>query len=366
VTTLVCCVDRDNDIGRKAGVRPPVAGWEAVRSLVIDVGLAEPEATGVNSLLESLRVTRDLHDEGDDAVVAVLSGSSESAVAADRSIAAQIDSLVDRYDPDDAIIVVDSADDERVVPIVESRLPVGAVDRVIVRQTRDIESTYYLLKQFLADEELRTTVLVPLGFGLLLIPLLLLWFSPAVALGGVAALLGVAVLYKGFGVDEEIGSLSVWSRELLYSGRVAVVTYVAALGLAVIGLFVGALGVSETGSTQLEPLAAVGFVHYSSPWLALAAVTAGTGRLLDELLAAETVHTPYLNLPFALLSVGIVVRGFTGYAFETELTVGPAILTPAQRLVVYIVIGVLVSLIGVRVTSLLERWTAGRAVDQQR
>jgi len=144
------------------------------------------------------------------------------------------------------------------------------------------------------------------------------------------------------------------------------VTYVAAVGLAAIGLFVGALGVSETGGTELEPIAAVGFVHYSIPWLALAAVTAGTGRLLDELLAAETVQTPYLNLPFALLSVGIVVRGFTGYAFETELAVGPAVLTPAQRLVVYIGIGILVSLIGVRVTSLLERWTVGQAVERQR
>jgi putative membrane protein len=365
VTTLVVCVDRDNDIGRKAGVTPPITGWEAVRSLVIDVGLAEPEATGVNSLLESLRVTRELRDEGEDAVVAVLSGSSENAITADRAIAVQVDALIERYEPTQSIVVIDSVDDERVVPIIESRLQVDAVDRVIVRQTRDIESTYYLLKQFLADEELRTTVLVPLGIGLLLIPILLFWFSPAVALGGVAALLGLGVLYKGLGVDEQIGSISEWSRELLYSGRVAVVTYVAALGLTVVGLFVGALGVSETGGTDPGLFAVAAFVHHSIPWLALAAVTAGTGRLLDELLVAETVQTPYLNLPFGLLSVGIVVRGFTGYVFESQLVVGSAVLTPAQRLVCYIIAGVVVSLIGVRVTTLLEQWTMRGAVDQQ-
>ncbi|MFO7834833.1 MAG: DUF373 family protein [Halohasta sp.] len=328
MTTLVCCVDRDNDIGHKTGVRPPVDGWEAVRSLVVDVGLAEPESTGVNSLLEALRVTRELRDEGVDAVVAVLSGSNESAIAADRAIAAQIDSLIERYEPSDAVIVIDSVEDERVVPIVESRLRVDAVDRVVVRQARDIESTYYLLKQFLADEELRTTVLVPLGIGLLLIPLLLAWFPPAVAIGGVAALLGLGILYKGLGVDELVGSLPAWGRELLYSGRVAVVTYVAAAGLAAVGLFVGALGVSEV--SESEALAAVAFVHHSSPWLAVAAVTAGTGRLLDELIAAETVSTPYINLPFGLLSLGIVVRGFTGYAFGTELVVGAAVLAPLQ------------------------------------
>jgi len=363
VTTLVCCVDRDNDIGQTTGVRPPVAGWEAVRSLVIDVGLAEPESTGVNSLLEALRVTRELRDEGDDAVVAVLSGSSESAVTADRSIAAQIDSLIERYEPSEAVVVIDSVEDERVVPIVESRLRVDAVDRVVVRQARDIESTYYLLKQFLADEELRTTVLVPLGIGLLLIPLLLAWFPPAVAIGGVAALLGLGILYKGLGVDELVGSLPAWGRRLLYSGRVAVVTYVAAAGLAAVGLFVGALGVSELGSRGA--LAAVAFVHHSSPWLAVAAVTAGTGRLLDELIAAETVPTPYINLPFGLLSLGIVVRGFTGYAFETELVVGTAVLAPLQRLVVYILAGVIVSLVGVRLAGLLDARTGQTAVDQQ-
>jgi len=363
VTTLVCCVDRENAIGSTAGIQPPVAGWEAVRSLVIDVGLAEPESTSVNSLLETLRIGRDLRDDGEDAVVAVLSGSNESAITADRAIAGQLETLIDRYEPTDCIVVIDSVDDERVVPIIESRLQVAAVDRVIVRQARDIESTYYLLKQFLADEELRTTVLVPLGIGLLLIPMLLLWVSPAAALAGVAALFGTAILYKGLGVDAAVGSLSESVRELLYSGRVAVVTYVAAAGLGTVGLFVGALAVSELASTELGPLAVVTFVHYSIPWLAVAAVTAGIGRLLDELLVAETLETPYLNLPFALLSLGIVVRGFTGYLFELQLTVGSVVLSPPQRLVGYIVAGIVVSFLGVRLTTLLENKAVGTSVD---
>ncbi len=364
MTTLVCCVDRENAIGSTAGIQPPVVGWEAVRSLVVDVGLAEPESTSVNSLLETLRIGRDLRDDGEDTVVAVLSGSSESAITADRAIATQLETLIDRYEPSDCIVVIDSIDDERVVPIIESRLRVDAVDRVIVRQARDIESTYYLLKQFLADEELRTTVLVPLGIGLLLIPMLLVWVSPAAALAGVAALFGTAILYKGLGVDELVGSGVEWSRQLLYSGRVAVVTYVAAAGLATVGLFVGALGVSESVGSDPGPIAVVTFVHHSIPWLAVAAVTAGIGRLLDELLAAETVSSSYINLPFGLLAVGIVVRGFTGYVFETELVVGSLVLNPASRLVVYIVAGVAVSLVGVRLTTLLDGRTVSPAVEQ--
>lgn len=138
MTTLVLCVDRSDDVGRETERETPVDGREAVESLVTEVGLADPEDTGVNCILEALRVADRLREAGESAAVAVISGSGDSAVAVDRSLAAQIDGLVATYDPDSAVVVADSAQDERVVPLVESRLPVDAVDRVVVRQARDI------------------------------------------------------------------------------------------------------------------------------------------------------------------------------------------------------------------------------------
>ena len=143
MSTLVVCLYR----GTPLGVAPPVVGADAVEDLVTTIGVDDPEDSRVNCLLEGLRVARDLDDEE---IVAVLSGTGD-AITGNREIARQVDQLVADYDPDSAIVVVDSAEDERLVPIVESRMPVDAVDRVVVRQARDIESTYYLLKQFLAD-----------------------------------------------------------------------------------------------------------------------------------------------------------------------------------------------------------------------
>jgi putative membrane protein len=356
VTTLVLCVDRANDIGRKTGIATPVAGWEAVRSLVTEVGLADPEDSSVNCLLEALRVARSLRDEQEDTVVAVVSGAGDSIVGADRSVAAQLDSLVDEYDLDSVVVVIDSAQDERLLPVIESRLPVDSVDRVVVRQARDIESTYYLLKQFLADEELRTTVLVPLGVGLLLLPLLLVQFSPQIALAGLASLLGAVLLYKGLAIDELLGDAAERGRDALYSGQVSVVTYVVAAGLSLVGVFLGALAVRNRG---VEPSAAVfvvtmQFAYASVPWLALAALTASTGRLLDELITADRIPSPYMNLPFGVVAVGLVVRGFSGYFLEKEGHLatlelfGRVPLTPAQRLGLFIVAGIVVSVVGVR------------------
>ena len=366
VTTLVLCVDRSNDVGRKAGVETPVVGWEAVRSLVTDFGLADPEDAGVNSLLESLHVARALSDGGERAVVAVISGVGDSPVRADRALAAQLDEVCAIHDVDSAIVVIDSAADERAVPIVESRLPVDSVDRVVVRQAHDLESTYYLLKQFMADEELRETVLVPVGVGLLVLPLLFVQFSTAVALAGVASLLGGTLLYYGLGVDEVVARTPDHAREALYSGQVAVVTYVVALGLTLVGAFLGVLAASP--ATESSLVAAMEFAYASVPWLALAALTASLGRLLDELLRDEGVRTPYLNLPFGALAVGLVVRGFAGFFLEREagrpaLSLFGVDVAPLHRLALFIVAGIVLALVGVRVATSVSDETLDDVID---
>lgn len=369
MTTLVLCVDRSNDIGRTVGLRTPVVGWEAVQSLVTEVGLADPEDSGVNCLLESLRVVRDLKDEDEDAVVAVVSGGSDSLVGADRSLAAQVDRLIAEYDPESAVVVIDSAGDERVVPVIESRLRVDSVDRVVVRQAHDIESTYYLLKQFLGDEELRTTVLVPLGVTLLFLPVLLTQFSPAVALAGLASLLGAALLYKGFAVDEFLAEAPDRVREALYSGKVSVVTYAAAGGLSLVGVFLGALSVTAPTGPETAVLPAMQFVYNAVPWLALAALTASAGRLIDELIGRDGVRTPYLNLPFGVVALGLVVRGFSGWFLQREGALANAVvfdvaLSPQQRLALFIVGGIVVSVVGVRIAVSMSDESIEEAVEQ--
>jgi len=364
--TLVVSVDRTGDISRKTGLRTPVAGWEAVQSLVTDMGVADPEDSGVNCLLEALRVTRDLRDGDDDAVVAAVSAEGDG-VSADRSIAAQFDDLVERYDPDSCVVVVDSAEDERVVPIVESRIQVDAVDRVVVRQARDLESTYYLLKQFLGDEEMRQTILVPVGIVLLVFPaLMMLTGSLAVAAASITTVIGLFLLYKGLGVDDYVAAVPGQARDALYSGRVSIVTYVVAVGLALVGVFAGALELSDLSGNTAELLAVMVFTYYSIPWIALGALTASAGRLFDEFIRRDEVRTSFLNLPFGVLAVALVVRGFSAYFVERAGRVPPLevpaaevgalsiegfALTPEQRLAAFVVLGVFVSVVGIRVAT---------------
>ncbi|RQG98006.1 DUF373 family protein [Natrarchaeobius chitinivorans] len=364
MTTLVVCLDRTDDVGRETGLRSPIVGWEAVRALVTDIGLADPEDSGVNSLLETLRVAQNLRDEDEEAIVAVVSGDRESMVSADRAVARQLDELIAEYEPESAVVVIDSAEDERLVPVVESRVRVDSVDRVVVRQARDIESTYYLLKQFLADEELRQTVLVPIGLTLLVFPMLATVVGPAEGAAAITSVIGLFLLYKGFSIDEIMTGVAHQVRESLYSGQVSVVTYVAAAGLTLIGLFAGGLGVSNLEDTQGVLIPAMQFAFDSVPWLAVAALTASAGRLLDEVIDEEPIRSSFLNLPFIVVAVGLVVRGFSAYFLEQQRIIDPIsvpeggalpvegfVITGGERLALYVVTAVVISLVGARLAS---------------
>jgi putative membrane protein len=369
MATLVVSVDREGDIYREAGVETPVVGEDAVSRLVTEIGIEDPEDSEVNCLLEALRVTRDIQSEEEVATVAAISGDGDSAVGSDRAIARAIDDLVAEHSPDAVIVVLDSAEDERVVPIIESRVQVDSVDRVVVRQAHDLESTYYLLKQFLGDEELRESVLVPVGLALLTFPIIVTIAGAAAAFATITAVIGGFLLYKGLGVDEWFEDLPAQARDAFYSGRVSIVTYVVAGGLALVGVFAGALEVTapvaETGGAIIGVMT---FVYHSVPWLALAALTASTGRLFDEVIRSEELSSAYLNLPFGALATGIVVRGFAAYFLQRAEPprIGPVVvpsleagvvsvssfaLSATQRLAVFVVAGVVVSLVGVRIAA---------------
>jgi putative membrane protein len=156
---------------------------------------------------------------------------------------------------------------------------------------------------------------------------------------------------------------------------VSLVTYVVGAGLALVGVFAGAI--NATGMAESSDLLIVSrFLYNSVPWFAIAALAAATGRLTDELLAEDGVSGALMNLPFGVVAVGLVVRGFTGYFLERAGVLG-AISVPAfeagavsvdgiaisiwGRLAIYVAAGVLVSLLGVILTS---RMTNDRTLEE--
>lgn len=328
---LVLCVDLDDDLGRKTGKRTPVIGREDVEEAAVALATADPEDSDLNVMFQGLHVYDELvAEETEEVEVAVVTGVEGSDVKANRTVGEEVDTVLASLQTGEnvrAIVITDGAQDESVLPVIRSRVPIDGVRRVVVRQAQNLESIYYTMKQVLADPETRGTVLVPLGILLLIYPFVIVasYFNVpgAQVLGVISALLGLYTLFRGLGLEENVDELAERARSGLYAGRVTLITYVVAAALIVVG---GQQGMA-TLSTIRESRAASGelavavtlaaFVHSAVKWFAAAGITSSLGQVTDEYLA-NRFKWRYLNAPFYVLAIAIVLYAVSGYFLTTR------------------------------------------------
>ncbi len=367
MSVLVVCL-RINDASGRDGLENIgyVTGEEEIESLVSVIGMEDPENSQVNCLLEALKVSKELKSVGENVEIAMVSGRTGSRIVdSDESLARQMDLVIEELKPDSAILVIGSIEEERLIPIIESRIRIDAVDRVIVRQIHDLESKYYLVKRFLADDELRSTVLVPMGVVLTILPILSYLVDIRTTFAIITAVLGMFILYKALDIDDYILILPVRISENLYSGRVSVVTYVVAIGLILIGFFIGIANAPTSVDGGVSVVSLMGFVHYSIPGIALGGLVMGLGKALDRVIINKEVQTAHINLIFGIVSTAIVVRGFSSYFLQEQgviggiglgstsilglIQIGPLLWTSEEHLAMFVGMGVIISVIGIKI-----------------
>ena len=136
VRTLVMTVDRDNDLGVKAGIRGSVVGRRQVLTAALRLGIADPEESDTNAILGALH-QHDLlaeNAEPNDAVeIAILTGDERVGIKSDRNIAQQLEDVISEFQPDRGVLVTDGMEDESVLPILSSRLSIDHVEKIIGR-----------------------------------------------------------------------------------------------------------------------------------------------------------------------------------------------------------------------------------------
>lgn len=207
--TLVLTVDRDNDLGVKTSIRGPVVGRRDVLAAALKLGMADPEESDTNAILGALSQHDAINEskEKDDLVeVAILTGDQNVGMRSDRAVAAQLEEVVGNFQPDQAILVTDGAEDESVLPIIQSQVRISHIEKIIVKQSKGIEGTYYYIVKALEDEKWRSKVMIPfgliiaiLGFGIMLPNEI-----GGIVIGALPLLTGLFLLAKGAGVESSV------------------------------------------------------------------------------------------------------------------------------------------------------------------
>src|SRR5512147_595044 len=111
---LIICIDKDDDIGVKAGVKSPVIGRDACLDAAARLGAADPEDSDINTIYGGINVYDELRSEGLDVEVVCIAGHKELGLKSDRAITQQLDDILLKFPTDRAVLVSDGAEDESV------------------------------------------------------------------------------------------------------------------------------------------------------------------------------------------------------------------------------------------------------------
>ncbi len=223
---LILCVDRDGDIETKAGIKTPLLGRTANLDGAVALALKDPEEPDANAMFEAVRLHDRLQNEKQPEEmfeVATISGSELGGVSADRKLVAELSNLLDSFSANEVILVTDGYSDEAVLPLVESRVPVSSVRRIVIKHSESIEETAALFTKYirlLVDNPRYARMALGLP-GLLVFIFGILWainnfvYPGAIYFYGIAIVIVVGgfLLIKGFGVDRSAKDFYKWVKE---------------------------------------------------------------------------------------------------------------------------------------------------------
>ena len=364
--TLVLSVDRDDDIGYKASVESPCVGRAACLKAANTLALADPEDSDLNAIFYAVKIFDDLIAKGEDAQVAVISGNHMHMIEGDRKIAATLEQVVRDTEASTCILVSDGAEDEYVIPIIQSKIPVSSIRRVIVNQMPNLEGTYYILRKLLDDPKISRVVLVPLGLAMLLYATAYLMGYPNTATIIVVGVIGSYLLYKGFGIDEIVHGTLAALRISLTRGRFSFVTYSTSILLVIIGVVIGFVNVlkfySSDGSLGLV-LYLMTFMYGALEWFIIAGIIVSVGIIVDVYLNEREQLGKVVVFPFFVTALGLILYGASVYLITVSgLPDFPLTMTEAGNYILYSTIIGLSSAI----TGVLMQYFINKKLAEQR
>ncbi|MHC1629585.1 MAG: DUF373 family protein [Methanoculleaceae archaeon] len=364
--TLILSVDRDDDLGYKAGIQTPVIGRASCLDAANRLALIDPEDSDVNGIFQAIKTYDTLQEERRDVAIALLAGNHTNMLDGDRRIGEDLVQVIDQTGASSCIVVTDGAEDEYIIPLIQSRIPISSIQRVVVSQIPNLEGTYYIIKKLLDDPKVARVVLVPIGLAMLLYATAYLLNYPEIATIIVVGVLGIYLLFKGFGIDEIFSYFLNSLHASLQKGRFTFVSYIAALILIVVGVIMGLTSLLVYYKTAGIIQYLVTFIYGAIGWFLSAGLIASCGKIIDVFLNEREALGRVLALPFFVASLGMIMYGVSVYTLSISEIPAFGIGTDVGvRYIIYAIIGGLVlSLTGVYLQSIVSKWLATEHRDE--
>lgn len=304
---LVLCVDRDDDLGRKTGIHSPLIGREENLNAVIALGTADPEEADTNALFGAISIYDELVRKGYEADVALICGSRSVGIESDRKLARELEKVIDRTKADEVFLVSDGAEDEYILPIITSRIKVASVRRIVVKQSKSIEDTYYVIKKFFEDEKTQIKLIVPVALVLLVAGLFEILNRMELTLLPI-----IAVLVGAYLMSNPVFKLLRYFWRSVTTGKVSFFMQLIS-AILLVGSFIYIYN-SIVTSTSFKRWAydeILSFVDREIIWVVIALATSGAGRVIEAYITEREILISYWVFFFSLVALWFIVIGST-------------------------------------------------------
>ena len=348
---LVLCIDRDNDIGSKGGIETPIVGRDACINAGTRLALEAPEDADSNAIFGAVKTYEELVSKGYDAEVAVVAGKFNRGVEADEKISLEVKNILEKYRADGAVIVSDGEDDETILPVIQSRVPVISVRRVIIRHSRSVEYSYAVLGRYLRmlvyDSQYSKFFLGVPGILLAAGALAVIFDAAKWITAIVLAILGGAFIVRAFDIDKALssfGRLTPTSFIKIFSiiGGVLIILAAIANGISSIppNIFTPEMSALDIVSNRTI----VGRFADSTItllWIGIATILGGillsdwfkgSSRIMSDILRLTVLALLYIPL---LQFTSVLTEGTNPFTLISSLLIGLAVSLVAATVLYY-------------------------------
>ena len=237
--TIVLCVDRDDDYGKKAGVKSPIVGEKANLAAAQALALKDPTESDINAVYAAVHAYRKLKKDGENVEVVTVCGHRDRDYKADKVIVAQLEKILKKGDVKGVVVISDGADDEQVLPLIQSHTKVLGVQTIIVKQAKELEKSYYVIKEVLRDPHFARLIFGLPGIALALYGAVHLLGIQQISLNVFLALIGLYLILKGFGIEDSLMGAFATFRKTTSIERASFPLYVGSALLFLLSLWAG-------------------------------------------------------------------------------------------------------------------------------
>jgi putative membrane protein len=279
---LVLSIDRDNDFGKKASVQGPIIGRKDNLNAAAKLALADPNDSDANTVFAAVKKFDEVKGQFKNVQVATLTGAGKIGFESDRRINEQLDSVLENFPADAIVLVTDGAEDDQVMPILQSRAPVISKETVIIKQAKEVESAYYSIKEALGDPDIARIVFLIPGIVILLWGILIYLGQEKLFFMGMIGIIGLFFILKGTGLEAMIAKGVTSLTKSISLQRYSFSFYIGTIFVFLIGVFAAYVSFTAIENVSMTEKVSAAFEQFMN-FTALSALAFVAGRSLDTL-----------------------------------------------------------------------------------